>query len=239
MSDLFNESQQLVPLAIVAASLAGSLHCVSMCGPLVAASAARPKEIAAYHLGRLIAYSGLGALAGAAGERILAQAASPWIAWASALLIAGALISLGVRSWKGKGLHLPLPRISAGLYQKVWKATSPSPAAQAGSAGLLSVFLPCGWLHVFTLAAVTTHSASNGLILMALFWIGTVPALSAAPWGFRRILEPFARKAPRISAVLLISAGLATLGFRLDRMKPAPHPGENPAASTSKGHSCH
>lgn len=246
MSDLFNESRQLIPFAIVAASLAGSLHCVSMCGPLVTASASRPREIASYHLGRLISYAGLGALAGAAGEKVLSDAASPWISLVSAALIAAALISLGIRSWKGRGLHVPLPRGLVALHQKLWRATAPSPSVQAGTAGLLSVFLPCGWLHVFTLAAVTTHSAAQGGALLALFWLGTVPALSFAPWGFRKVLQPLARKAPRFSAVLLISAGLATVGFRLEKaMARNTHSGHLPAASAeispkeAASHSCH
>src|SRR5271165_162424 len=58
-----------------ALGLAGSLHCVQMCGPLVLSfglsSGVRPwLSHAAYHLGRILTYSALGALAGWAGSGV-------------------------------------------------------------------------------------------------------------------------------------------------------------------------
>src|SRR5690606_31858572 len=65
------------PLAGFAAGLVTSIHCVGMCGPLACAllprndtgttAGSRQKAIAVYHFSRLFSYTGIGAIAGAAG----------------------------------------------------------------------------------------------------------------------------------------------------------------------------
>ena len=79
------------------------------------------------------------------------------------------------------GVHLPeapLPRmiqrcIIAG--QRAAFALSPLPRAL--STGLLTAFLPCGWLYLFALKAAGTGSPLQGALFMIAFWLGSVPAL--------------------------------------------------------------
>src|SRR5688572_32804227 len=88
--------------SIVAASVLGSLHCVGMCGGLVSFYAAgagssgvsRWAPHAAYHLTRLGAYIGLGALAGGLGSGLDGLAARAGFGRV-ALLVA----ALGVAAW--------------------------------------------------------------------------------------------------------------------------------------------
>jgi sulfite exporter TauE/SafE len=54
-----------------------------------------------------------------------------------------------------------------------------------------------------------------GGALMAVFWLGTLPALSAVPWITHRLLRPASARAPKITALLLIVAGLAGIGFKM------------------------
>src|SRR5579871_4451472 len=62
-------------LAIFALSLAASLHCAQMCGPIIlsfscATSAGGPGPVSSaflYNCGRILTYTALGALAGAVG----------------------------------------------------------------------------------------------------------------------------------------------------------------------------
>ncbi|MCM2279716.1 MAG: sulfite exporter TauE/SafE family protein [Oligoflexia bacterium] len=231
MSGLISESHRLIPLAVLGASLAGSLHCVGMCGPLVTAAARGWRAVALYQLGRLFSYAGLGALAGYAGERIFSTASSETVPrllqWLAALAIAGAFFHLGFRSWRGRGAHLwGMPRYLARLFPQFLHGRA---GFGASAAGALSALLPCGWLHGFVLAAVTAREAGAGSALLALFWAGTLPALTAAPAVVLKVLAPATRRAPRVTALLLVAAGLATLGMKFAPALRSEHGGHPPS----------
>jgi sulfite exporter TauE/SafE len=171
-----------------------------------------PGRIARYHAGRGLAYVALGALAGALGSALLSgevMRAAPWFA---AALVAAVYVGMGISLWRGRGLHLfGLPQSALAF---LYRRTQGVPEAM----GLLSAFLPCGWLHGFLVGAAATQSAARGMLLMALFWLGTLPALSAAPWLMGKLLRPIASRAPRLVAVVLIVAGVATLGLKVSRL---------------------
>ena len=57
----------ILPLSVLISSFLGSWHCVGMCGGLVAASTRSPLSVFSYHLGRLIGYCTVGAIAGGIG----------------------------------------------------------------------------------------------------------------------------------------------------------------------------
>src|SRR5262245_41048188 len=81
--------------------LAGSLHCASMCGPLVLALAkARPRTMSAstgrvcYHLGRVASYCLLGLILGLLGHVVAPTGFQRWLSITlGAALITGLLIS--------------------------------------------------------------------------------------------------------------------------------------------------
>ncbi len=221
-----------VPLAVLTASVLGSAHCAGMCGPLVLAVARGRAQGHAYHAGRLLSYAALGALAGALGERVFGaggEAGRQWLAGGAAVLMAAGFVALGVSAWRGGAPHVPVvPRPVLGwLYRK----TGGAPALL----GALSAALPCGWLHSFVLAAVATQSATRGAGLMAVFWLGTMPVLSAVPWLSERLLAPVRARAPRLTAVVLISVGLAGLGFKLQALRAAAPGAPHHCALMSEG----
>ncbi len=201
-------SSDLIPIAVLGASLLGSGHCVGMCGGLVLAVGRGPAKVGAYHAGRLLGYLALGALAGALGSVVLRSDRLGWISWTASLLLAAAFIQMGVNLWRGRGNHLfALP---PSWIRKFHQASR----GNAFAVGTLSALLPCGWLHGFVLASIATQSVFKGAGVLLFFWLGTVPALSAAPWLVSRVLGPIARRTPRMAAALLIAAGFASLGVR-------------------------
>jgi len=228
--DRFVDGGTLLPLAVIGASLLGSLHCVGMCGGLVATLRPKAEEIATYHLGRLAGYTGLGALAGLLGSEILTDGTTTIASWIAAMVLGLTFIFMGISAWRGKGVHLfrlP-PRLSREIFGRV--------QGKPLLLGLATAFLPCGWLHGFILAAIATRSASSGALLLLLFWLGTVPALTAAPVVIRRILGPLTRKAPRIVGVLLISAGMINIGTKMWGTKMW---GAKMSTTGSEARSCH
>jgi len=207
---------------VFAASLLGSLHCVGMCGPFVAfysgtdgsAGARRLLSHAAYSGGRLLTYALFGLAAGAVGaaldvagslagvQRIAGiVAGATMILWGLAVL----LQLRGVRLFRhGAGGG----RMGALLRRGFSLVSDKPPVLRASVVGLLSGFLPCGWLWAFVVTAAGTGSAVKGAAVMAAFWAGTVPALLAVGFGAQLASAPLRRHIPAITAVILVALGL-------------------------------
>lgn len=232
MSALYVDPTNWIPLAVLLASLAGSGHCVAMCGGLVLASARTPSSWIAYHLGRLAGYMALGALAGGLGATLLKHSTedSPglvWLSWLAAVLIGLSFLIAGTRVWQGHAVHLPV--VPASVLSWFYKRGGRS----AWITGTLSALLPCGWLHSFALGAIATQSPFSGAGFLFVFWLGTLPALGLAPWLTERFFRPFSRRSPKVAGLILITAGLMSVG-----MKIAPL-GLNHPQATGHPESCH
>ncbi|MBI3541883.1 MAG: sulfite exporter TauE/SafE family protein [Deltaproteobacteria bacterium] len=214
MSAPIVDSHAIVPLAILAASLLGSGHCVAMCGGLTLMFARTRRTAAAYHFGRLLSYAGLGALAGALGQAALGTRVFAVLPWLTTAAIALPLLYLGVARLSGRSMHLRLPTALTRVVRALWPKRPGDSVGSSLTVGLLSAFLPCGWLYGFVLAAAVTQSAALGAVSLALFWAGTLPALASASLLLTKLLRPLGRLAPRFSGALLIVAALFTVAVR-------------------------
>lgn len=200
----------MVPSAVLLASFLGSWHCVGMCGPLVMASTHSPLSVWNYHLGRLIGYLGVGALSALLGHVVLNQTAG-LVATASTLLLGAFFMGVGAYKILYPTQELPtLGKVWITRYMGKWVQHK-----QAMAVGFASVFLPCGWLYTFVAAAMVSHSVSTSLIMMGLFWLGTLPALIASPLLLQKFLKPLSTRFPQFSGILLLLAGLAIILFKL------------------------
>jgi len=197
---------------VLLASLAGSLHCGAMCGGFVLLYGGARGRHAAYHAGRLLAYVALGAVAGFLAGRVDAAAdALMGIRRVAGPLLGLVLFIAAVRAWRG-----PRPTTSLSATPSIAGASCPSGllrsyaarpgVAPAFSVGLLAGLLPCGWLWGYVLLAGATSDPANGALVMAAFWVGTVPALLAVG-GLTSWLRA------RIRACRLVAAGLFAAGL--------------------------
>ena len=187
--------------SIFGASFLGSWHCAGMCGPIASLMATR-KGLLPYHLGRLISYSFLGALAGGLGGFFLTTEII-WLRWISAGLFAGFLAMAGLRLLVPRFAKLKLPVLSHSLFR-----LRPS----AFLVGLTTILLPCGWLYTYVAAAIATKSAWAGALMMAVFWLGSLPALSALPSLIQSVVRKSNPAQKRVAGVVLIFASLYSLG---------------------------
>jgi sulfite exporter TauE/SafE len=211
-------------LTVLAASLAGSLHCAGMCGGFVAfytGAAGRRTALGhtAYNLGRLAAYATLGALAGGLGTAIDMAAAPAGIRRAAAVL-AGALIVLwGTRMLlETAGVRVVRLEPPAALRGAVGRglaavAVQP-PVTRALVIGLLTGLLPCGWLYAFVVTAAGTGSPLRGAGLMAVFWLGTLPVMAGLGVAVQTLAGGFRRWVPAACAVAMIVVGLFAVAGR-------------------------
>ena len=89
------------------------------------------------------------------------------------------------------------------------------PTARAGAIGLLTTLLPCGWLYAFVMTAAGTGHPVSGALVMAVFWLGTLPMLVALGAGVQRLGGRLAGRLSLAAALAIVVVGLYTVGTRL------------------------
>lgn len=215
--------------AVLVASLLGSVHCAAMCGGFVCAYSAGARggdavrAHALYNGGRLLAYLSLGALAGVVGATVTQLGILAGVGQAAAILAALLMIAWGVANLLAiRGFHAGPLRAPVGWMRfsgRILGAVQSQPVAiRALLTGLLTTLIPCGWLYVFVVAAGGTGSVVRSMLMMAVFWVGTVPALLVVGVSIQKAAGRFGRHMPLISAVAVLLIGLVTLGNRIHSM---------------------
>jgi hypothetical protein len=76
--------------------------------------------------------------------------------------------------------------------------------------------LPCWWLYAFTVTAAGTGSPLRSMLVMFVFWLGTLPMMLAVGLGARRFFGPWRHRLPLVSAGLLVMLGLFSIASHLD-----------------------
>ena len=225
---------QLLPVFLV--GLAGSVHCVGMCGGIVgaisagaggatslrrhvipiqtAAPARAMPGILAYNAGRIGSYMLAGALAGglADGAQSLARLAGLQLGfyWLANLM----LMALGLHlmnAWHGL---TKLEQAGRVLWQRVQPWMAPAmktlmPAnrpQQAFALGALWGWLPCGMVYSVLLTAMLSGSAPGGAAVMLAFGLGTLPMLTALGLVGARLRTALQQRKVRIACGLLVLA---------------------------------
>lgn len=163
--------------------LLSSLHCVGMCGSLALSLPVQhlPKylrilSLVTYQLGRVITYASLGMLAGAAGRGIyLAGFQQYFSVIMGAIVLAMLILYYGYRrsvqpGWLGR-FYLLLQ----GWMNRLW--TGQRHAGSFLLLGMANGLLPCGMVYAALATAVTASDVDYSIGFMALFGLGTWPAM--------------------------------------------------------------
>jgi uncharacterized protein len=219
-----------------ATGLAGSLHCLGMCGPLVIAYSLhlRPggyggmsaeqkpwltgfAHHAAFHTGRVAAYGLLGGLA--AG---LVYAGAPAVAMTLPKMrivasIAGGIlmIFLGLTILKVIPVRFPAGPLSEPKGSPLSRSIASALVSPRLSAkwllGFATGFLPCMLSWAMVVKAASTANITAGFFVMILFGMGTVPALLFTGL-FASLVSLRVRLAgERIAGISVIAMGLILL----------------------------
>jgi uncharacterized protein len=234
-------------IAVLIASFVGSMHCVGMCGPLVAFAVGNPAGEravsrallqAAYQGGRLITYALVGAVCGLLGAAVDTGGARLGCHRTAALLAGSMMIAVGLaavaRAAGARLPHVPLPGWIHRLVftgQRAAQALTPLPRAL--SIGLLTAFLPCGWLYLFALKAAETGSPLRGALFMIAFWLGSVPALVLVGAGVQTLVRLLGRRLPLATGLLIVLLGVFTVAFWMHSPVLAFEPGKDQAPGTA------
>ncbi len=215
---------ELTLLAALLIGLAGSPHCLGMCGGIAGSlgagmqggcTASRLGLALSYNLGRLASYTFMGAVAAGVVAAIGATFAISTWAVVLRLLTAAILIAVAAHllfNWTG------LRRIEA-VGGRLWRHISPLaqrllPVRTPGRAlalGGLWGWLPCGLVYTVLVAAAVSGSALSGAAVMFAFGLGTLPAMTGVT-VFGQALRRWqgSRNARLITGSVLLVFGLWT-----------------------------
>ncbi len=204
-------------VTVLVSSLAGSIHCIAMCGPLVGMhGGARSLRLALVHAaGRLVTYVVLGTLAGLLGGAVdlagdLAQVQHVATVAAGVVIVGWGAYTVAVaRGWLRARTH------GGGLFQHgLVQLRGRRVVTRAALIGMLTGLLPCGWLWAFVITAAGTGHATTGALVMAVFWLGTVPAMTGVLAIAGPLVARLRARIPVITACVLVALGLVTLASR-------------------------
>ncbi|MBL7804500.1 MAG: sulfite exporter TauE/SafE family protein [Saprospiraceae bacterium] len=204
--------------------LAGSLHCVGMCGPIVLAlplPAAARRQVAvqasAYHAGRILTYSALGLGFGLLGKGLVLAGMQQ-----IASIVAGALMlfaAVFMTRWErlltgGKWFS----SFTIPLQNKLGRLLRHRPSGASFAVGLLNGLLPCGMVYLALAGAITSSDAWHGALFMAMFGLGTAPLMIGASVAGQTLKADFRRRFRLVQPFLLAIAGILLLvrGLQLD-----------------------
>lgn len=232
----------MAPAALAAAfliGLAGSLHCIGMCGPLAMVVPLRGKRwlsIAVYNIFRVMMYALLGFIFGSLGTQLnfLESGQRISLVMGIAVLLFFVMPALWPRSQLMNRWNMAATKLYGRLAKPVMSYQG---WASPAMLGLLNGLLPCGLIYVALAGAVASGSGLNGAIIMAAIGVGTWPAM-VSMMALRKYFKSWMQRGSRF--VLPVVAGILGLslvvrGLNLDIPYLSP---KVEKVSTADGENC-
>lgn len=199
----------------------GSFHCIGMCGPIALTlpvqhlnGSKKMAGILLYNAGRVSAYAILGLIFGWLGKQLYLGGLQQWLSIITGclLLIVAGLKYTGIR-WT-KGGHLP-NAFTTKIKSLLGRLLQQQRFRTLYAIGFLNGLLPCGMVYLGVAGAIATGDVLKGMLFMAAFGAGTLPAMAGVTW-FSHLISPGVRNKMRgmipvvvsIMGVLLILRGL-------------------------------
>lgn len=192
--------------------------CLASTGAFLLAHGSRAKsrtEVAAIHVGRLIAFVAggalLGLLGGTLGQSALLYGLIGLVLGIGFLAIGLQLLELTPASWS----FLKLPRSVGERVQRFSEGLGPT---LPGLLGVVTFFLPCGFTQTAQALALASGSPWSGALMLGAFALGTAPVLIGLSWygqrwsGKSRWLQLATGAALVLFAVGQLDGGLTVLG---------------------------
>ncbi|MCM2344694.1 MAG: sulfite exporter TauE/SafE family protein [Alphaproteobacteria bacterium] len=212
--------------SLLLAGLAGGFtHCALMCGPFILAQQPDFKQdsplirrltgsaLLPYHLGRITTYVLLAFIFSSLINAALIFSPLKALLTAVMLFLAAIIFMVNIFPVLTPAfpfvarIGLPVPQTLLGKLVTPFTAGSSLPRQYI--LGLLLGFMPCGLVVAALMTAVATQNPVLSAAAMAVFGLGTVPALVFAASGSRVICQRWPQALPRIRAfMLIISTGL-------------------------------
>jgi hypothetical protein len=166
--------------------LAGSFHCIGMCGPIAfvlpvdkSSKARLSFQTFLYHFGRLLSYSIIGILFGFIGKGLYLAGFQQRLSILVGVLMI-ALIITPVSIFNKYNFTKPLYKIIGKIKQQLGLYLNKKSNKSIFLIGFFNGFLPCGLVYMALIGSISTGNVLNGGLYMFLFGLGTIPLMTAA-----------------------------------------------------------
>lgn len=183
----------------------GSLHCVGMCGPIAMMVGGKAQQHVIvyrllYNFGRTLTYVAMGIVVGLLGKII------QWGSVQGKISIGvGVLILLLLAIPKVQTYFLPsLSKVVLRLKQSFGRQLQSKKFSAALVTGIFNGFLPCGLVYAALAIALVQSNLSGSAMAMALFGLGTIPAMLMAAYSWQVIRKVVPWSFQRIQTVMLV-----------------------------------
>lgn len=158
--------------------LAGSFHCIGMCGPIALALPIGGQTYweatfsrLLYNFGRIITYSVLGAIFSIFGQAFILAGFQNYLTVAIGVLMFLFVFSKQNSSFK------PLRKIAESITSLFRPLLKEKTRTSFFLLGMVNGLLPCGFVYVALVASLAASSIAESALFMSFFGLGTAPLL--------------------------------------------------------------
>jgi sulfite exporter TauE/SafE len=208
---------------IFVAGIAGSFHCIGMCGGFACAlgrdcgrRTATVERHLLYNTGRLMTYAFIGGLAGSLGHALVGHDVSGSLTEAQRVLALASgllMVVMAVQFFGYLGrFHRGVSGFGGATLAVSLGSLLSAPGRSAPLAfGVFNGFLPCPLVYAFAAQAAATGDVLQGLLTMVAFGLGTFPAMLMMG-GIGGLLRPvWRRRGVRVAGGFILVLGLLTV----------------------------
>lgn len=210
-------------VSMLTLGLVTSIHCVSMCGPMVVSYAVKGEESGpwyrklipnlAYQGAKIVSYMIVGLALGAIGSAFNIDGIRPYImALAGGFMIVMGLGMTGKFPWAARLTPRPPKFLMQALSATRRRAKADAEMGESSLAtpisfGLLTGLMPCAPLMAAQLAAAGTGSVWGGGLAMLAFGLGTAPLMLVFGTASSMLPADFKQKMMSVLAIVVIVFG--------------------------------
>lgn len=210
--------------------LMGSLHCIGMCGPLLAQIHAKKRILFQiyHHSGRILAYLILGSITGVLGQSM------HWFVSQQVLsiLIGSLMILYGIfNSYWNSHSNIFISKLLNKIPTYFFQNRDHDGFSKHFIYGLGNGFLPCGLVYTAAAASISEGHLRDSVLFMFGFGIGTIPSLMSFVYLFKKVSSNVLTAFEFIYKYIVIIVGvlliLRGLGLNIPYISPALNPETN------------
>lgn len=204
--------------------LAGSLHCVGMCGPLVLSLPISPGgrwshivQLLTYHAGRSSAYAALGAGFGLLGKGLAMAGLQQGLSIGAGII----MLVMAIFAWRVERLAALAPGFNIFATFVSARMARLLKSGNKGTwlgLGALNGLLPCGMVYAALAGAIGQADWGRGALFMLLFGLGTAPLLIGVGLARQRLSPEIRSRLRIVQPILMLLAGYLLIhrGLSLD-----------------------
>ncbi len=196
--------------------LAGSLHCLGMCSPLVMAVTSYKKPYIfnriTYNIGRITMYGIMGMIAGAFGSLFTFNGFQTILSF----VLGGLLLFMGIT---GSTLIRRIPLLTSFIYRltALTKNLFSSILKEKKTLsyfllGTLNGLLPCGLTYLALTYCMVLPGFCSGFLFMIFFGLGTLPVMLGFTSVLKYLMQRYHFSFQRFSTISLIALGILLIG---------------------------